>query len=81
MCIGKEGVLILGDNESSLKLAKNPVFHQRSKHIRIEYHSVRDRVEKEIVELCKVDTGLNADDEECGNWSFEGVQAFGRNGR
>ena len=62
MCIGKESVLLLGDNESSLKLAMNPVFHQRSKHIRIKYHSLRDRVEEGLLELCKVGTGLNAAD-------------------
>ena len=61
MRIGKEGVLILGDNESSLKLAENPVFHQRTKHIRIKY-SLRDRVEEGIVELCKINTELNAAD-------------------
>ena len=62
MKIGKESVLMLGDNESSLKLALNLVFHQRSKHIRIKYHSIRDRVEEGLIELCKVDTGLNAAD-------------------
>ena len=62
MKIGKGSVLLLGDNESSLKLALNPVFHQRSKHIRIKYHSLRDRVEEGLIELCKVDTGLNAAD-------------------
>ena len=60
--IGSPGVLLYGDNESSIKLAKNPVFHQRSKHILIKYHSLRDRVEKKQIELCKVDTGLNAAD-------------------
>ena len=60
--IGNPGVLLYGDNESSLKLAENPVFHQRSKHILIRYHSLRDRVEKKQIELCKVDTGLNAAD-------------------
>ena len=58
--IGKEGVLL--DNESSLKLATNPVFHQRSKHIHIKYHSLRDRAAEGLIELCKVDTGLNAAD-------------------
>ena len=55
-------MLLLGDNESSLKLALNPVVHQRSKHIRIQYHSLRDRVEEGLIELCKVDSGLNAAD-------------------
>lgn len=62
MCIGKESVLLLGDNESSLKLAMNPVFHQQSKHICIKYHSLSDRVEEGLLGLCKVDTGLNAAD-------------------
>ena len=62
MKIGKMSVLLLGDNESSLKLAMNPVFHQRSKHIRIKYHSLRDRIEEGLIELCKIDTGLNAAD-------------------
>ena len=62
MGIGGGSVLMMGDNESSLKLALNPVFHQRSKHIRIKFHSLRDRVEEGLLELCKVDTGLNAAD-------------------
>ena len=62
MGIGKGAVLLLGDNESSLKLATNPVFHQRSEHIRTKYHSLRDRVEENIIQLCKIDTGLNAAD-------------------
>ena len=60
--IGNLSVLLYGDNESSLKLAENPVFHQRSKQILLKYHSLRDRVESGIIELCKVDTGLNAAD-------------------
>jgi hypothetical protein len=28
------------DNKSALALAKNPVFHERSKHIRIKYHFI-----------------------------------------
>ena len=56
-------MLLYGDNESSLKLAENPVFHQRSKLVLLaKYHSLRDRVETSLIELCKVDTGLNAAD-------------------
>jgi len=33
------------DNKSALALAKNPVFHGRSKHIRIKYHFIRDCLE------------------------------------
>jgi hypothetical protein len=33
------------DNQSCIKLSENPVFHDRSKHIEIEYHFIRDRVQ------------------------------------
>lgn len=32
------------DNSGAIKLAKNPVFHARSKHIEISHHFVRERV-------------------------------------
>jgi hypothetical protein len=34
------------DNKSALALAKNPVFHDRSKHIRTEYHFIRECLEE-----------------------------------
>ena len=34
------------DNKSALALMKNPVFHERSKHIRVRYHFVRQCVEE-----------------------------------
>ena len=34
------------DSKSTLALAKNPVFHGRSKHIRIKYHFIRDCLEE-----------------------------------
>lgn len=55
-------MLLFDDNESSLKLAKNPFFQQRSKHILLKHHSLRDRVQSGIIQLCKVDTGFNAPD-------------------
>ena len=33
------------DSKSALALAKNLVFHDRSKHIRIKYHFIRDCLE------------------------------------
>lgn len=48
---GKHGpVIIYVDNKSAIDLAKNPVFHRRSKHIDIRYHFIRECVERgEIV--------------------------------
>ena len=32
------------DNLNSIQLAKNPVFHARTKHIEVHYHFVCERV-------------------------------------
>ena len=37
-------VTIWCDNMSSIQLAKNPVFHARTKHIEVHYHFVREKV-------------------------------------
>jgi hypothetical protein len=34
------------DNQSAIALCKNPVFHDRSKHIDVRYHFIRDCVEE-----------------------------------
>ena len=39
------GTLLLLDNQSTIKLAKNPVFHKRSKHIAIKYHFIKEKLE------------------------------------
>lgn len=39
-------VTLFIDNKSAIDLAKNPIFHGRSKHIDIRYHFIRECVEK-----------------------------------
>ncbi|CAM8990990.1 unnamed protein product [Rhodiola kirilowii] len=48
---------IMCDNKSAIALAKNPVFHGRSKHIGIRYHYIRELVKDGEIELefCKTD--------------------------
>jgi hypothetical protein len=48
--------VIYSDNLSSIQLAKNPVFHARTKHIEVHYHFVRERVLSGEVELQYVPT-------------------------
>ena len=43
--------VIYCDNQSCIKLTENPVFHDRSKHIEIKYHFIRDCVQKGVVKL------------------------------
>eukprot|EP00253_Pinus_taeda_P029205 PITA_29205 len=37
--------VILCDNQSGIRLSENPVFHDRSNHIDIKYHYIRDMVQ------------------------------------
>lgn len=46
-----ETTMIYCDNQSCVKLAQNPLFHDRSKHIDIKYHFVLDMVQKGAVKL------------------------------
>eukprot|EP00253_Pinus_taeda_P016991 PITA_16991 len=52
-----EGTRIMCDNESCNKLSQNPVFHDRSKHIDILCHFVRDSVQRGVVQLSYTPTG------------------------
>ncbi len=37
-------VVIYCDNLSSIQLARNPMFHARTKHIEVHYHFIREKV-------------------------------------
>src|SRR6218665_3272829 len=48
--ITNKSVVLNVDNRSAIELSKNPVFHQRSKHIDIKYHFIRSEVEKGFIQ-------------------------------
>jgi hypothetical protein len=47
---------ILCDNQSCIKMTENPVFHDRSKHIEIRYHFIRDMVQRGALKLQYIST-------------------------
>ena len=47
----EQPVLILGDNNRSIIMAKNPGFHKQSKHIIIRWHWLQDRIQDKSVYL------------------------------
>ncbi|GAB2283721.1 hypothetical protein Dimus_039621 [Dionaea muscipula] len=50
--IKQEGPMIIHvDNQSAIAIAKNPVYHDRSKHIDVRFHFLRDAIAKKEVEL------------------------------
>lgn len=44
------------DNQSAIKLIKNPVFHKRTKHIDVQYHFVREKFQDDQFKLEYVNT-------------------------
>ena len=49
-------IVILCDNQSGIRLFENLVFHDRSKHIDIRYHFIRDMVQRGAVRLDHIGT-------------------------
>ncbi|PRQ16639.1 putative RNA-directed DNA polymerase [Rosa chinensis] len=60
--IHQEGVVVKCDSQSAIHLAKNQVFHARTKHIDVRYHRIRDWVESGNIIVEKVHTNDNAAD-------------------
>jgi hypothetical protein len=50
------------DNNSALKLTRNPEFHSRSKHIDVKHHFIREKVEEGVINTQRVDTTDNLAD-------------------
>jgi hypothetical protein len=49
-------VPLLFDNESAIRLADNPIEHSRTKHIDIWHHFLRDRQQREDIDVCHIST-------------------------
>jgi hypothetical protein len=54
--IDETPVKILADNQSAIKLLKNPISSQRSKHIDVIHHFARERVKRGDVTFAYVKT-------------------------
>ncbi|GJV21554.1 hypothetical protein Tco_1370574 [Tanacetum coccineum] len=50
------------DNESTICIIKNPVFHSKTKHIKIRHHFIRDSYEKRLIQVIKIHTDHNVVD-------------------
>ncbi|GKF13804.1 putative ribonuclease H-like domain-containing protein, partial [Tanacetum coccineum] len=54
--------LLCSDNESTICIVKNPVFHSKTKHIQIRHHFIRDCYEQRLINVVKVHTDDNVAD-------------------
>ena len=52
----KKAISIMCDNKSAIAMSKNPVHHNRTRHIAIKHHYIRDMVEKGKIEIKYIST-------------------------
>ncbi|GJZ82769.1 hypothetical protein Tco_0647942 [Tanacetum coccineum] len=50
------------NNESTICIVKNLVFHSKTKHIEIRHHFIRDSNEKKLIQMIKIHTDQNVAD-------------------
>ncbi|CAA7015031.1 unnamed protein product [Microthlaspi erraticum] len=58
----EEKATIWCDSQSAICLSKNSTFHERTKHIAVKYHFIRDIIEEGEVAVEKIDTSENPAD-------------------
>ena len=46
-----EATSLFIDNQSAIKLAKNPVFHSKTKHVDTKYHHIISLIAKDVLKL------------------------------
>jgi hypothetical protein len=59
---GKHPTLLRGDNQGSIKLAEDPQYRRRTRHIHVRYHYVREQIEMGNIHVEYVSTEENLAD-------------------
>ena len=55
-------VKVFSDSQNAIHLCKNPIFHERTKHVNVKYHFVRNQVSDETIVILKIPTKDNPAD-------------------
>jgi len=56
---GAEGERLDCDNSSAIQLSKNQVYHERTKHIDVKLHFIREEITRGSVKVMKISTDQN----------------------
>ena len=50
-CVQHKGTTMMSDNQGSIALVKNPKHHSRTKHIDVQHHFIREKLEDGVIDL------------------------------
>ena len=60
--VNVEPVIVFCDSQSAIHLSKNQVYHEKTKHIDVRMHFLRDEITKGLINLKKIPTEENPAD-------------------
>lgn len=59
MGLKQESVSIHCDSSSAIQLSRNPKYHERTKHIDVRMHFVREEISSGVVDVVKIASEVN----------------------
>ena len=58
----KGSILVYEDNTGCIEIVNNPVINEKSKHMGVHYHYIKQNIEEKVIEVRKIDSEWNIAD-------------------